>query len=228
MKAMASILIFFFATLLYGQTFSISTNIGIENYTIPSVKQNFNLLDGTPSFIEREEVSNPLNAGLQIRYEKNKMIFGIDADIAYKEYNVRYGNLSALSLPPFSTDTLFSSDYSVPWVRVGLNLIILYNILDVNSFKINAGFGGGLQAVAPVVSETFLRNTLLKKFETLDVSTDVSPEYLGNGKIIAEALYSFTKSISVGVEGSYLLLSKGKNEQPENFVVLKTKLLISF
>ena len=220
-----------FSSYILGQTFSISASGGIDNYTIPAVEQNFSLSDGTPSYLTRDEVANPFNAGLQLRFEKNKLIFGVDADITYKEYNVYYANLEIVTrMPPFNDiiDTLFSDTYSVPWVRAGLNAFVLYNWVDVNSLKINVGIGGGVQVVAPVVSDKFIEKTLVNKFETFDTSTDVDPEYLGNIKIMTEVIYSLSKTFAIGVEGNYLMLTKGENEQPQNFAQVKTKFIISF
>jgi hypothetical protein len=143
--------------------------------------------------------------------------------VTYKEYNVRYGNLENIILPPFQTglDTLYDNNYTVPWVRAELNLFLLYDIFTLNGFTLSGGVGGGLQIVAPVVSDSFIENTLLTKLEHLDVSTDVSPEYLGNGKIIAELKYNISDHISAGVDADYLFLQKGKAEQPESFAVIK-------
>ncbi len=221
----------FFSSYLFGQTFSVSGSAGIDNYTIPAVKQNFSLNDGTPSYITRDEVANPFNAGLQLRFERNKVIFGIDADFTYKEYNIYYANYEIVpQLPPFSDniDTLFSDSYTVPWVRAGINVFALYNLLNVNSLKINAGIGGGVQVVAPIVSDKFIEKTLKKKFEELDPTTDVNPEYLGNIKLTGEVLYAISRVIAIGVEGNYLFLSKGENDQPQNFAQVKTKFIISF
>jgi len=225
------ITLIFFSSYIFGQTFSISAGAGIDNYTIPSVERNFSLDDGTPSFLTRDEVANPFNAGVQLRFAKNKLIFGIDADITYKEYNVRYGNLQIIPhVPPFTDeiDTLFSDTYTVPWVRAGLNLFALYNLADAGSLEINAGIGGGLQVVAPVVSDAFIEKTLKNKLETFDATTDVKPEYLGNVKIMTEAIYKISRTFALGVEGNYLFLSKGENEQPQSFAQFKTKLILSF
>ncbi len=223
--------IVFFSSYVFGQTFSISPSIGIDNYTIPSVEQNFALDDGTPSFLTRDEVANPFNAGLQLRFAKNKLIFGIDADITYKEYNVHYGNIQIIPhFPPLTDeiDTLFSDTYTVPWVRAGLNLFVLYNLIDAGALEVNAGIGGGLQVVAPVVSDAFIEKTLKNKLETFDATTDVNPEYLGNAKIMTEAIYKISQTFALGVEGNYLFLSKGENEQPQSFAQIKTKLIVSF
>jgi len=224
MKSITIFFLFLFASnILFAQSFSISATAGVDNYTIPSVDQNFNLSDGTLSFLTRDEVANPVNFGLQLRIKKQKFTYGIDANLTYKEYNVRYGNLENIILPPFQTglDTLYDNNYTVPWVRAELNLFLLYDIFTLNGFTLSGGVGGGLQIVAPVVSDSFIENTLLTKLEHLDVSTDVSPEYLGNGKIIAELKYNISDHISAGVDADYLFLQKGKAEQPESFAVIK-------
>lgn len=216
-------LLLFAADISLAQNISIGATAGFDNYTIPSVEQNFNLLDGTPSFLTRDEVANPVNFGLQLRFKKNKLTYGIDANLTYKEYNVTYGNLERITIPPFQTafDTLYNNNYSVPWVRAELNIFLLYDIFTSHGFTLSGGLGGGLQVVAPVVSDSFIVSTLLTKLERLDVSTDVDPEYLGNGKIIAELKYNISENISAGIDADYLFLQKGKAEQPESFPVIK-------
>jgi hypothetical protein len=207
----------------FAQSFSISATAGIDNYTIPSVDQNFNLYDGSLSFLIRDEVANPANFGIQFRLKNNKFTYGFDGNMTYKEYNVRYGNLEDITMPPFpgSLDTIYVKNYTVPWVRAELNLFILYDIFTSHGFTISGGVGGGMQIVSPVVSDSFIEATLLTKLEHLDVSTDVSPEYLGNGKIIAELRYNISEHLSAGVDADYLFLQKGKFDQPASFAVIK-------
>ena len=122
---------FLFYNIINAQKVSIGLGFGADGYTIAGQNSNFSLNDGTPAYIEREEVYNPLGGTLELKFEKGKISYGVNVDLVYKEYNVTFDKYLTKVINPilgtFGMDTVQSTS-RVPWVRAGINGFIVSSI----------------------------------------------------------------------------------------------------
>lgn len=206
--------------------FSINFGVGKDFYTIEAIEnKEFSLWDGTPALVERDEISNPFYANLQLEYQSGSLIYGLALAGAYQKYHMKY-YYSELRVPPHPTDNKTEED--VIWARIEINPVLLYEIELNKSLAFDFGIGGGLQIMAPVVSDKFIYETTLNKALDLDFTDEVELAYLFNGKAIARAKFKITSNFSLGAEANYLMVQKGDYEQPSNFFTAFVFLGITF
>lgn len=82
-----------------------------------------------------------------------------------------------------------------------------------------AGFGAGLFIFAPVVSDRFIHNTLLDKFQELDFSKDIKLRYSPGGQLISGLSINPNKfPTNFKVTFRYSITTKGDYEEPYSFL----------
>ncbi len=213
MKSKIFVFLLFCFIPVYAQ---LSLNIGVGNdfYEIPAIERiNFELWNGTPAYFERTEIVNPLYFNLQIEYQSSSFIYGLHLAGAYKKYHIEY-----IYFPTSLSFDDVENKEDVPWARIEINGIFLYELPVSEKFSIQTGLGGGMQIMPPVVSDKFIYETTMNKALSLDFSDDIELEYLPNAKFIARAKFKLNEIFSISAETNYLFLFKGgKYEQPANF-----------
>ncbi len=214
MKKITVFLILFLATASYSQ-FSVNIGGGKDFYTIDAIDgMNFSLWDTTPAYIEREEISNPVYFNIQLEYQHNSFIYGLHLAAAYQSYRIKY-----IYFPDNLWDfDEYVTEEDVPWARLEINGVILYEVNVSEKFSLLLGGGGGIQIMPPIVSDKYVYETTFNKALDMDFSDDVELEYLPNGKAIARAKYKLSDTFSLAAEANYLFVKEGDYEQPSKFL----------
>jgi len=221
------ILFFLMFGFVYAQKITLGIGAGMDFYTIKGQSSNFYLSDATPSFLEREEVSNPFSVTAELKIKHENIAYGGNIDVVYKEYNVAFNKYLSQVINPIiglmGTDTV-TTNTQAPWLRAGLNVFVLYNLLKRKAFVFRLGGGLGLQIVAPIVTEKFLVETVENKLQTFDPTTDVDPEVLKNFELRLEADYALSERWNLCGTIEFLFVQKGKYDEPSSFPVFKAVL----
>lgn len=230
MKKIKLPILFFIISLSSYYTFpqqknSIGIYAGMDFYTIEQLEKSFRLVDLTEVSIKRQSFSNPFLIG--INYEhcfENLLALQIYLEGIYLTYFVEYRRNDPQPFDPFYIKI---SDYNVPWARITFGSNLMKTIPLNKSINFFAGLGAGLFIMAPVVSDNFIYNTLLNKFQELDLSDDIKLRYSPGGQLISGiTLNPFNLPINLKIAIKYSLTTKGEYEEP--YSILSSYLNINY
>ena len=220
----ASLLLFSFSC-ISAQSYEIGISVGKDIYEISNLSKGFQLQDLTEAKLSRTGFSNPVSFGLNFGYNSSKKYaINFEADFNYLEYDVDYTRNVPQLTDPFYIKT---TNYKVPWARLGTMLSFNYVPYSLNGFDLFVGGGLGLQIFAPAVSDKFIYETLLNKLSELDTSTDIDLNYSFSQKINAGFKYRIDKTnINITFLSSYTFVNNAVYEAPSDF--LGIKLLVNY
>jgi len=219
-KIIYTIVIVFLYFPLNGQSYEINISLGSDFYKIKKLSEGFNLVDLTEAKIIRDGFSNPLAYGVGVNYSSSKnYTISFEVDFNYLEYLVKYSRNYPQLTNPFFIKT---SNYNIPWVRLGVFVNIDYNIISYRDIEFLLGGGVGLHIFSPVVSAEFLYDTLLDKLIELDVSDDIRLGVFLSQKIRAGIKYKIINSnFNISAISSYSFINNPEYEAPSNYFGIK-------
>jgi len=205
---------------IIGQSYEINISLGSDFYKINDASTGFELADLTAAKIDREGFSNPMLLGVGLSYSLSpKYILSLEADFNYLQYSVKYSRNY-----PKLTNLLYikTSNYDVPWARLGTSVNLDYIVTTFGDVKFLLGGGLGVNIFSPAVSSDFLYDTLLDKLSELDISDDISLGVFISPKLRGGIKYKIRNSkFNISLISNYSFVFNSEYEAPKSYMNLK-------
>ncbi len=216
-----------FSSVSFAVDFGVGIHCGKDFYSITNLKSGFRLLDLTEASITRIGFEDPWAIGVSLAFGiAQNWTIRINGDFVLVKYDVLFTRNYPIFNNPFYIKT---SKYNIEWGRAAILGTMERNWKISDHFYAIGGAGGGLYALAPVVSDKFMVNTLRNKFMELDVSRDIEMSYKFGAHILfgLEAV-TFSDKVSFRIEGRYSFMSEGKYEEPTHFFSVFSGIIFNF
>lgn len=210
---------------LFAQNFGIQLLAGNDFYKINSLTKEFNLFDLTKAKVVRDEFKNPLSGEVNLFYETINWGTSFSIDAAYTTYNVSYSRNYPQPLDPFYIKT---SKYKIDFARATLSMNYFWKFNFLRNMNILVGGGPAFFITAPVVSDKFIYDTIKDKMSELDFSSDIKIKNSLGAVIFSGMKFKLFNHFGLMTSIKYLMTSKGKYEEPYNFIAIHSGMSINF